>query len=180
MAGNTRKPRKPVGKSKRFGASILTQVWSISQTKTKGRSETLRGSYCHQPDPQKSPESKTRSKNPWISLLWLSLSPHPFEKLRPHACSPHRDEGKHTIFSRLYGRNRKTRSALSQLLSSVSLSSGVGLTCHKHPRTYRSKAKLLVPFWWRDVAKGGMGWSKMETGRWERSGEIWDVQALWL
>jgi hypothetical protein len=109
--------------------------------------------YFADDDPITGKHEKPAGKPMNFSYLILSLL-HRFEKLRPWLFFPHQDEAKDTNFSRRRGPNRKKPSELSKLLSSVSLSSGVSLTSHHHPRAHRSKAKLLVPFLCREVAGG--------------------------
>ena len=90
-----------------------------------------------------------------------------FEKLRAQPCLPRQEEVKAISFSYLCGWNRKVWSELLKLLSSIFLSSGVDLTSHNHPRTHRSKMKLLVPFWCCDVGEGRF-WFRRCHGRGEK------------
>ena len=95
----------------------------------------------------------------------FSLSLHRFDNLRVPLCSPLWDKGTAITLACNHGRNRKLRSELSDLLSSGSLSSYVGLASYDHPRAHYSKTNLLVSIWCRKVAGGGRWWSEVTRQR---------------
>ena len=94
--------------------------------------------------------------------------------------SPHREEAKGTGLVRRRGRNRKTSSALPEFLSSVSLSSDVGLANYDHLRAHRSETKLPVPFLRREVAGGGKWRSEVTRKRREEAVRVWASQPFGL
>lgn len=102
--------------------------------------------------------------------LWFSLVNWRINELRLRTNSPRRDEGKDTGFTRRRGRNRKMPSELPKLLSSISLSTGVGWTIWDHLWPLRVGANDKAPVRRRKMAGQRRWWSELtvreEVSRW--------------